>query len=83
MNIRKCPKCGGCVPEGNNNCNHCGYKMKLFGGTSLYVGSSTNANKLDSKENPFNDDKSNKVYKWIIIILLISFLYNLFVSIFK
>lgn len=81
MNIRKCPKCGGCVPEGNNNCNHCGHKMGLFGGSTLYVGSSKNANKLDAKENPFNDGKSNKVYKWVIIIFIIGFIFNIFLSI--
>ena len=77
---RKCPKCGGCVPEGNNNCNHCGHKMSLFGG-GLYVGSSKNANKLDTKENPFNDGNSNKVYKWIIIIFVLGFILNIFISI--
>ena len=81
MNIRKCPKCGGIVPEGNTTCNNCGNKMVLFGGSSLYVGSSKNANKLDTKENPFNDGKSNKVYKWVIIIFIIGFIFNLFVSI--
>lgn len=72
MNIRKCPKCGGCVPEGNANCNHCGHKMFTFGGNGLYVGSSKNANKLDSKENPFSDGKNNKgCLIWIIIIFMI------------
>lgn len=73
MGDRKCPKCGGFVPAGNANCNHCGHKMFMFGGSSLYVGSSKNANKLDSKENPFSDGNKNSgciVFIFILIILL-------------
>lgn len=69
MNTRKCHKCGGCVPEGNVRCNHCGQKMFLFGGNSLYVGSSQNANTIDSKENPFSDGKNGAV-GWIIFLII-------------
>lgn len=84
MNIRKCPKCGGNVPEGNANCNHCGHKMFIFGGNGLYVGSSKNANKLDTKDSPFNSNKNNNgCFIWIIIfIVIVSFIAN-FIEIFS
>lgn len=73
MNGRKCPKCGGFVPTGNNNCNHCGHKMFMFGGNGLYVGSSSNANKLNTKESPFSDGKNNNGCVVFIFVLIILF----------
>lgn len=73
MGDKRCPKCGGFVPAGNANCNHCGHKMFMFGGSSLYVGSSKNANKLDSKENPFSDGKKNNGCVVFIFILIVLF----------
>lgn len=71
MNIRRCPKCNGIVPEGNSTCNNCGHKMSFFGGSGLYVGSSKNANKLDVKENPFSDGKNNAgCVGWFVFIFM-------------
>ena len=73
MNDRRCHKCGGFVPAGNSVCNHCGQKIFTFGGSSLYVGSSKNANKLDTKENPFSDGKKNNGCVVFIFILIVLF----------
>ena len=71
MNIRRCQKCNGIVPEGNSTCNNCGHKMSFFGGSGLYVGSSKNANKIDAKENPFSDGKNNAgCVGWFVFIFM-------------
>ena len=81
MNDRRCHKCGGFVPAGNSVCNHCGQKTFTFGGSSLYVGSSKNANKLDTKENPFSDGKNNKgCVGWVIVIFILIFITKVVMS---
>lgn len=57
-NVRKCPNCGGNVPEGNEVCYNCGHKMGFFGGKGLYVAGSKNANTI-SGGNPFESRKKN------------------------
>lgn len=72
-NVRKCPKCGGNVPEGNTVCNNCGHKMSFFGGSTVIGSSSSrNANSVPSG-NPFETNKSNNTGCIVAIIIFIFF----------
>lgn len=82
---RRCPKCGGFVPEGNNNCNHCGHKMNMFGGSGLYVGSGKNPNNIPGG-NPFDSNKKNNsvgVVITIIVVFVISSVISTFFDIYN
>ena len=79
-NVRKCPKCGGNVPEGNEVCNNCGHKMRFFGGSSVIVTGSKNANTIPGG-NPFESKKSNN--SGCLAVILILFFFGLpFISVF-
>lgn len=58
FNVRKCPKCGGNVPEGNEICNNCGNKMSFFAKNGVIVTTSKNANTIPGG-NPFESKKNN------------------------
>ncbi len=71
-NVRKCPKCGGNVPEGNEVCNNCGHKMRFFGGSSVIVTGSKNSNTIPGG-NPFETKKSNNSGCLAVILILFFF----------
>lgn len=78
-NTRKCPRCGGNVPEGNEICNNCGHKMSFFGSTSMV------SVKKSQNDNPFVTSKNNNSGCFVIFIILlffvapfISFVYEMF-----
>ena len=70
MNIRKCPKCGGCVPEGNANCNHCGHKMSILGGTGLYVKAALYDYNFSDEDISYNYDEysDEELYKELLSV---------------
>lgn len=72
-NVRKCPKCGGNVPDGNAVCNNCGHKMSFLGGSSVIVGGSRNANTIPGG-NPFESKKSNNTGCIVFFFIAIFFI---------
>ena len=72
FNVRKCPKCGGNVPEGNEVCNNCGNKMRFFSRSGVIVGGSKNANTIPGG-NPFESKKKNNGGCVLVIFLLLFF----------
>lgn len=81
-NVKKCPKCGGNVPEGNSVCYNCGNKMKFFGGNSVIVGGSSNTNTIPGG-NPFESKKKSSSGCLPVFLILIFFILPVFSVIYE
>ena len=74
FNTRKCPHCGGNVPEGNEICNNCGQKVRAF------VRVSPNGRSNNKDYNPFETKKSNNVN--VVAVFIIIFVFSIIIGTF-